>query len=256
MPILILTICTYVAVSVFNIFAARNGFDKKHLYLHLSKAYLYLGLIGSIACFVGGIIIMIFDSYAIAIVFFILATLFAFILSGYFGYRIYYDDEKIVYRKYFESYKVLHYKDIIRINYLFDIEIYTENSKLIIPSYMANSQNLLATVLQYVPNKATQKIKPKEKVRKFSDSVYRPGEFIFAFILMPILGTAGLAIVLILGEPEQKDYKLVLGTFICLAVVMYIYPILGIISAKRAHSSKFWRSVAKLLYREGYLKKE
>ncbi|MBO5701963.1 MAG: hypothetical protein J6S71_05955 [Clostridia bacterium] len=247
---IVILLCIYGIIAYFCNFSEQKELDRDHEYLHLSRAYFYLGLIGSILFALVAVIVLIFDSASLAIVFFALAILFAFILSGYYGYRIYYDDEKIVYRKYFEKYKAIFYKDIRRVNFEFDIEITAKDSKLTVPCYMANSGALLEKMLKHIPKKATQKIKPQEKVRKFSDSVYRPGEFIFAFILMYILGISFDSLLITVVMEYSWEVWALLGV----SVFCYIFPIFAFISAKRAHSSKFWRAVAKLCYKDGYLK--
>ena len=247
---IITLILIYGIIAYFRYFTKQKELDRNHAYLHLNKVYFYLGLIGSLLFTLVAVTVLIFDSETSAIVFFALAILFAFIISGYYGYRIYYDDEKIVYRKYFERYKAIYYKDIRKVDFEFDIEITAKDKKLTVPCYMANSSALLEEMLIHIPKKATQKIKPQEKVRKFSDSVYRPGEFIFAFILMYALGIVFDALLIIF----VKDRSWEVWMLFAVSAGCYILPIISIVSAKRAHSSKFWRAVARVCYKEGYLK--
>lgn len=247
---IIILLLIYGFITYFRCFSEQKELDRKHTYLHLNKAYFYLGLIGTVLFAAVAIIVLIFDSIALSAVFFALAVLFAFILSGYYGYRVYYDDEKIVYRKYFERYKTVLYKDIKRVEYLFDIEITAKAGKLTIPCYMANSDALLEEMLRHLPKKAIQKVDPQEKVRKFSDSVYRPGEFIFAFIMMYLLFAAFDVLLLVYAGIDTWESKALLG----FSVLGYVFPIISIVSAKRSHSSKFWRSVARVCYKDGYLK--
>ena len=243
----------YVFVSCFAWFSNQKKLDKKHYYLHLNKAYLLLSVIGSAVCLIAGVLVIIFDHWTVAKVFFALSICFAFILTAYFGYRIYYDDEKLMYRKYYGSYKVIYYKDIERIDYIFDIEITSKDLKLSIPSYMANANDFLETVLNNIPAKAKQKIKPVGKVRKFSDSVYRPGEFIFAFVLAYLLAGCALFLLICFWDPDSDGFYVCAITWIFLIVLVCVLPILSIISAKRAHSSKFWNCIAKMLFKDGYL---
>ena len=92
----------------------------------------------------------------------------------------------------------------------------------------------------------------KKKARKFSDSVYRPREFIFAFVMMYLLGILLDALLII----YVKEYSWEVWAMLGLSVFCYIIPIVTFISAKRAHASKFWRSVAKICYKDGYWKDE
>ena len=92
--------------------------------------------------------------------------------------------------------------------------------------------------------------KNDEKVRKFSDSVYRPGEFIFAFIMMYLLFAAFDVLLIVYAGTDTWEAKALLG----FSLLGYVLPIISIVSAKRSHSSKFWRAVARVCYKEGYLK--
>ena len=101
-----------------------------------------------------------------------------------------------------------------------------------------------------MPPKTKHNSKNDEKVRKFSDSVYRPGEFIFAFIMMYLLFAAFDVLLLVYAGTDTWEVKALLG----FSVSGYVFPIISIVSAKRSHSSKFWRSVARVCYKDGYLK--
>ena len=247
-------ICVYVAVAFFRFFSEQSQYDKNCNCLHLSKAYFWLGLIGSVSFFCAGIFILILESFSLAFCFLLLSLLFALIFSAYYGYRICYDDEKILYRKYFEKYKVVYYKDIRSFSCGYDIEIKAEETNLTIPCYMANYEALLHTLIQNVPAKSKKNIQKKPRVRRFRDSVYRPGEFIFAYILIYVVIT-GLWIVLIydmtIFKPEHT-FELCGVVFITLLNVLI--PPVSFMSAKKAHASKFWKNIAKVLFRAGYLK--
>ena len=92
----------------------------------------------------------------------------------------------------------------------------------------------------------------KKNVRRFADSVYRPGEFIFAFVMMYLLGIFFDALLIIYVEEYSWQAWALHG----ISAGCYIIPIVTFISAKRAHASRFWRSVAKICYKDGYLKDE
>ena len=94
----------------------------------------------------------------------------------------------------------------------------------------------------------------RSKVRKFRDSVERPGEFIFGFVVMEIFAVA-IPVVAALEGIGDSYRGLVLTFVVGLPVVLNAFILLIVISVKRAHSSKAWRKVAKVLVRNGYLKK-
>ena len=76
-------LCIYVAVTYFRLFSELPKLDNKHTYLHLSKAYLWLGLSGSVIFSVVAIFMLISDVETyMAIIFFIIAILFALLLLG------------------------------------------------------------------------------------------------------------------------------------------------------------------------------
>lgn len=51
----------------------------------------------------------------------------------------------------------------------------------------------------------------KKKVRNFSDSVYRPGEFVFAFVMMYLLGIFFDALLIIYVEEYSWEVWAMLG---------------------------------------------
>ena len=93
----------------------------------------------------------------------------------------------------------------------------------------------------------------KPDVRKFRDSVERPGEFIFGFVLMEILSVFLLTLPLWVDTAEADGiaWFFVIG----IPIVLNALIVLTVVSVKRAHASMRWRAVAALLVKEGYLKK-
>lgn len=248
----------YGVVAYFRFFSERSLYDQNHNSLYLNKAYFWIGLIGTTVCFFAGIIIWIIESIWLSFVFFALALVFAFILSGYYGNRLWYDDEKILYRKYFEKYKIIYYKDITTLRCDYDIEIETKEKRLIVPSYMVNYGAFLDVLVNNTSPKSRLKIRPESKTRKFRDSVYRVGEFVFSYVLMYVLMAGYLLIWLVCDKDRsilEPENTFALCAVIFMTVIGCAFPIISIISAKRAHSSNFWKTVAKYCFREGYLKK-
>ena len=108
-------VCIYLGVVFFRYFSEQAQLDKKHDYLHLSKAYFWLGLMGSVMFIIVAIITLILNTEIyIVYIFLVVAIVFAMLLLGYYGYRVYYDDEKILYRSFFGRYKIIHYKYILK----------------------------------------------------------------------------------------------------------------------------------------------
>lgn len=252
----LLVVVIYFAIGYFRFFTEQKRLDKEHKYLHLNSGFFLVGFLGTVISIVLAILAVIFKLYAFGVLLLAFGIVFSFVLSGYYGYRIYFDDEKIVYRKYFESYKAIYYKDVTKIVFEYDLEIKTKKKKLTVPCYMANFNLLLESVKGNCPEKAMKKVDPKVKVRKFSDSVNRPGEFIFAFVLMYLLDVC-LIVFLIPGFLNGEIFSSGLSVamiFIVAIVGCFSFPIVTVISVKRAHSSKFWRKVARVCVREWYLK--
>ena len=119
---------------------------------------------------------------------------------------------------------------------------------------MANSNDFLQTVLENTLPKAKKKVKPTSKVRKLSDSIYRPGEMIVGYVITGLCSAICIPLVILGLKRQGSDGILFAIVFGALGVIHCMFTIFGPISAKRAHSSKFWRSVAKFLYKDGYLK--
>ena len=142
------------------------------------------------------------------------------------------------------------------VNASYDIEIKAKNKTLIIPAYVVNRYELLTSLTEHVPKKARIKDSSETRVRSFGDSVYRKGEFLFAYILLYFL-IIGLWTLIIVFGGEKSIFTMPVecSVFVILTVIAFLFPIVSIFAAKRAHSSKFWNKVARLCFRDGYLKK-
>ena len=163
-------------------------------------------------------------------------------------------------RRFFGKYKTIYYRNIIDIEYGLDLIIRTKNDTLRIPNYTVNFKALygyLSSIIN-LENKKTKDIIPR--VRKFRDSVYRSNELYFAFGLFLFLGVGFeilLAYLYFRGEIPFDDKSALIFVIIMSIVSIVVIPcyvVLAIISAKRAHSSKKWRKIARLLIKESYLK--
>lgn len=251
-PLVFLAIC--LAVHFF-IKKAANCSRSKGTELRLNKAYCVLGYI--VLAFFGILTIFFYiyiDIYAalIAVAFAILPTV---LIMGYYGYRIVYDKntlEIIMFRKI----KSIKLKNVIEVERGLDLIVRTKDDTLTIHNYMTNTKDLYQFLLQNTNTNDEKRKVPR--VRKFKDSVYRPNETIFAFALMGALPFALLAILIWAYSKgsisTHENLFIGLAVVLLFATIFSIYIILSVISVKRAHSSKKWRKIAKLLIKETYLK--
>ena len=251
-PFVFLAICLAVHFFVDNAPASSQSKGKE---LRLNKAYC---VIGYVALAVLGIlaIVLYFNSgievALIAVAFAILPTL---LIIGYYGYRIVYDKSTIEV-KMFRKIKSIKLKNVIEVERGMDLIVRTKDDTFTIHNYMTNTTELYQFLLQNIKLSAEKQKEPR--VRRFKDSIYRPNETIFAFILMGLLAFGLLAIIIwaysIGSIRTRKDLFIGLSIVLFFATIFTIFITLSVISVKRAHSSKKWRKIAKLLIKENYLK--
>ncbi len=239
----------YVGVGWFRYKTEHNyEFDLNCCNIRLHKGYLWLGLILTVVEVGMSLWTYLDGSEGVSLIFFILSLLSSLLIFAYLGFRITFDDEKLAYRRFFEKPKTIYFKDIREIRCGLDIEIQTKTQKLVIPNYMTNTAALMVKMMPYLPKK--KKIKTVPRVRRFRDSVERAGEFIFAFALLDVALLGVFIWVNIAQKFDPTTFYVLGGLLIFINGVFFLM----VHSAKRAHSSRFWGKIAKLFYKEGYLK--
>ena len=242
-------IAIYILITVFKYKTENNfNFDEEVPYIRMHKGYGIVGIGCTIICVFFSIGVYLEGSEALSIAFFVLAAISSLLFFSYYGFRIAFDKEKIVYRYFFETPKTIFYKDIVEVRVGLDLIIRTKDRKLTIPNYMTNIPALLLKMMPYMPKR--KKIKEVPRVRSFSEAVERSQEFIIVFAILEIF-FIGFGV---LGAIATKfDTTLILvSSLLWGAITGMIF--LCVHSAKRAHSSSFWNKIANLLFKEGYLK--
>ena len=255
-PIILLVVCITVRFIQFSKF--KQPQPKNNNVLTLRRFYCIVGYIALIVFCVLGFFLYFFDGFYAALICVIFALFSSFLVLGYYGYRIEYDEKEIRYRFFFEKSKVISYRNIVKIERGIDLVIRTKCDVLKVSNYLTNIDALYLQLLKKVniSKNATDKFYPK--VRKFKDSVYRHGELIFAYcLLITIAIFFDAMLVWALLDEHITTLADIIGAialllFINLSVATVV--ILSVFSAKRAHSSKRWKKIAQLLIKEQYLK--
>lgn len=245
----ILSLATvYVSIALFKFKTEHNyKFDLDCPCIKMHKAYLMVGIILSTVMSVLSVIAFT-DDELLAFIFFIIALLSSSLIFAYFGFRIVFDDEKIVYRYFFEAPKTIWYKDITEVRVGLDLVIRTKDKKLTVFNYMTNMPALLIKMMPYLPKR--KKLKEVPKVKSFFEAVERPMDLIIAFIMAEV--AVALVFVMMLTYPKaDTQVRVFIGILWFLLSGIFF---LCIHSAKRAHSSVFWNKVAKILFKDGYLR--
>ena len=256
-PFFSLLIC--IAIHFVQHKSVNNKKEQKFSELKPSPVFKIIGYITFFVFLMIGILLYLLESqHGVLVICSVFATLSTSLIFMYYGYSVVYDQKKLQYRKFFGKYKTIYYSQIVYIEYEMDLIIRTKSDTLTIPNYTKN-----VTVLYNYLNDKLSLEESKEKnvlprIRKFKDSVYRPGEFYCAYTLMvavPLSLSALLIWAYITDNFEQNisltELLFMVGLFVISGVG---FVIISIMSAKRAHSSLKWRKIAKLCFKEGYLK--
>jgi len=225
--------------------------------VRLHPMFCIIGLVASlanaIAIFVAGMI----HNTPLLIIASILALLGSLLVAGYFGFRLNFDDEKIVYRFFYEKYKIIFYREIVDFRRGLDLEIKTPAKFITIRNYMTNIDVLYYAIVPHLSGSAVKTMKKKARVRKLQDSLERSGEFVFMAIFWSVVCAGWLFFMhwsATHGLKGQWPAEALLF-FDIAGPVSAIIVWLPIPVSKRAHSSKLCKFLAKYLIREGYLKK-
>lgn len=238
----------YLLIAIFKYKTEHNyKFDLDCPCIKMHKAYLIVGIILSAIMSVLSITEFANDEL-LAFVFFILALFSSLLIFAYFGFRIVFDEEKIVYRYFFEAPKTIYYKDITEVRVGLDLVIRTKDRKLTVSNYMTNMPALLIKMMPYLPKK--KKVKEVPKVKSFFDAVERPMDYVIVFIVVEVVMT--LVSVMLLISP-RSDTQVRIGIGIVWFLLLGFF-FLCIHSAKRAHSSAFWKKIANICFKNGVLR--
>ena len=236
----------YASVGIFRYITTRGTMQEGNI-VTLHPAYAVLGVVISLIC-----CILSFVAYnaenmdtAVAIFSFVMALIGPVFVLGYLGYRITYDEEKITYRCFFEKPKTIYYKDVVDLKMGMDLKIKTIDRTLRIKNDTVNFKKMFTYIEPRVEKRVETEPKPVPKVRKYADSVERPGEFVVLYVVWLTL----CAVFWIMAFWAVE----IIYFAIFVTVFSGIYTFSSIYSAKRAHSSEFWRKIAYLCYRPGYL---
>lgn len=239
----------YIAIGVFSAKTEYNfQFDEEVPCVRMHIGYAIVGIGCTIICAVFSIVECVDGNEGLSALFFFLGALSSLLFLAYYGFRITFDKEKIVYRRFFESPKTIYYKEIVEVRVGLDLLIRTKNQKLVIPNYMTNVPALLLKMMPYMPKR--KKVKEVPRVKAFSDSVERPMEFIIMFAVLEIFVTSVGLCVMIYSKFDA-------ASILAFSVVWFITTgmiFLCVHSAKRAHSSSFWNKVAHVMFKSGYLR--
>ena len=256
LPFVFLVVC---AVTHFVQLKSGDNGNLGFFNIKLHPILCVIGYVSSIIFLALGVLLYFYSGILAALVCVIFSFFSDILILGYYGYIVKHDNEKLTYRKFFGKYKTILYRNIRGIEYEMDLVIRTKDDTFVIPNYALNVKklyNFLSDRLRL--EEKTNKLGPR--VRKFKDSVHRPKEFIFVFVLLLALSLfveilfawicfAGKMVV-----QSKSDIIFIIVFNVLSGVVLPCYVILTIISAKRAHSSKKWKKIARLCIKEHYLK--
>ena len=245
-------ILIYVLVAVFSYVSTKDRSLGENL-VKLNSANLWLGIVGLL--FSGGISFYFCTQDENGWIFFLISSPLSLILVvGYFNCRFFYNEKSLTYRNFWGKKTTIPYSEITDVEIGIDVIIFSGKKKVKISPEMVGRSDFFDAIKPYVDAILAEKERnkrenpqPVPKVRKFKDSVYRPGELVFVYVLLIVL-TLFLAIILV-----AEGY--ITETIIVCAIIG-IVEFLVWYAPMRAHSSKFWFAIAKKLYRPGVLKLE
>lgn len=257
LPFVFLVVC---AVTHFVQLKSGDNENVDFFNIKLPPIFCAIGYVSSIIFLALGGLLYFYSDILATLVCVIFSLLSDSLILCYYGYIVKYDNKKITYRKFFGKYKTILYRNIRGIEYETDLIIRTKDDTFVIPNYALNVKklyNFLSDRLRF--EEETKKLVPR--VRKFKDSVHRPKEFIFAFVLLLSLSLfveilfvwiyfAGKIVI-----QSNSDIIFIIGFNVLSGVVLPCYVILTTVSVKRAHSSRKWRKIACLCIKARYIKK-
>lgn len=260
----------YLAVLIVIFITANQDKPTDENVVKLHPIFLVVGIIGFVLFAALTVLMILKSEFTAAWVFLAIGVLSALMILGYFNNRIFFGRTSMTCRNLFRKKTVIPYREIISVDVDMDTVIKTPKKKITIYNYMRGRQELMSAIKKYkesgdhtndtvAPDK---KAKAKDKsVRKFSESVNRLSTVLFSYVVCIVLAvgiTVFLLYSLFTDSPLKQDEAFGLLVVVGFAVAAFLvgYVVLAVCAAKRAHRSKTWRTIAKMLIRNGYLKED
>lgn len=260
----------YLAVLIVIFITANQDKPTDENVVKLHPIFLVVGIIGFVLFAALTVLMILKSEFTAAWVFLAIGVLSALMILGYFNNRIFFGRTSMTCRNLFRKKTVIPYREIISVDVDMDTVIKTPKKKITIYNYMRGRQELMSAIKKYkesgdhtndtvAPDK---KAKAKDKsVRKFSESVNRLSTVLFSYVVCIVLAvgiTVFLLYSLFTDSPLKQDEAFGLLVVVGFTVAAFLvgYVVLAVCAAKRAHRSKTWRTIAKMLIRNGYLKED
>ena len=197
------------------------------------------------------IVLAIFELFDYSIIALLVALAINLFQFGCEGLRVYYNDNELLYKRYFGKYTKIHFKDVTKFSVRKDLIIEASTKTIRIQAFLVDWDPILTRLGG--EKMINSRHKKYTRVRCLKDSVSDLRPFCAGLVAFFLVGSVGI-FSLILGIKSDTVGK---GIGIVVSAVMIIIGCCGIplsiISVKRHHSSVFWDSVARFLVSEIYL---
>lgn len=246
------TIVIYLIVSL-CLFLAKRDRKRSKLVANYHPLFLIIGGIGFVVFTVFEVFSALSSDVIACSIFMVLMLLSLSLVLAYCNCRVYIFDTYAVCQNFFRVRRKIQYDEIVSVKRENDrVFLRTPKRKMVISSYMVGRRELFKALKPYrnkIKNLNDIPTGKVPKVLKYKDAVNNYGEFVFANIMMSLLGI-GCCVIAFFAYPNMEGVILFSG----FAVMMFLVVVLMIQAAKRHHSSKLWAFAAKYLYKVGYLK--
>lgn len=234
------------AVALFLTFSTLDKRLERSV-VRMNGAYLAVGILSVLIFAFISIYGFIRNDTGLGIFMLVLSVLSSSLNVAFVNCRIFYDNSGFTVRNFFGRKRTVLYSEITDVEIGIDVIISSGEKRVKIADYTVGRQDffdVLMPQIEHILNRNMKKIVVPLKVRKFRDSVHRPGEKIFGIILFILFG-AGFAVMAVALS------QLWMLTFVAL---IWLMAFLIYYAPKRAHSSGRWRVLAKLMVRPEELK--
>jgi len=245
---IITIILIYLALAFLSFYRAKDQ-NLENSVLRMNRAYLLVGIFCTLGFLLFAILAFILQDDVYLPLVLCVFSIFSFsLVVAYFNCRLFYDETSMTNRNFFGRKTTIFYNEITDVDIGIEIIISSDKKRIKIPEYTIGREKFAESIKPYVENileVKSQLSEPMPKVRKFRDSVQTPGDFIFMIVLMILFS------LFFIGVALFYDFN-----FLCLGFAFFgfLFAFLMFYSPKRAHSSAFWRAIAKGMYRKGYVK--